>query len=59
MGFKDFTVDVDVSTLTVGDVVKIDGKNYKVRKRLATTVSVSRHYWFDTMVDWIEKRIKS
>ena len=56
MGFKDFTVDeTDPSNLAEGKIIKIDGKRYKVAKKVGHKVAVTRYYWFDALFDRIKR----
>lgn len=46
------TIDTsDIRGLLVGDIIKVDGKNYKIEKKACTAIAVSRYYWFDALWD--------
>ncbi len=54
MGMKDFTINAIDIPFEVGDVIKVDGKRYKVATKTATAVALTRHYWFDALWDRIK-----
>lgn len=37
--------------LIVGDIIKVEGKNYRIEKKTCTAIAVSRYYWFDALWD--------
>ena len=40
----------------VGDIIKVEGKNYKITKMTTSALAVERYYWFDRLWDkWIRK----
>ena len=48
--------EIDVDGKNVGDIVSIDGKNYKVTKKTRTAVAVERWYWFDNIIAKLFKK---
>lgn len=43
-------------TWRVGDIIKVQGKNYRITKKTTTAVAVERYYWFDRLYDkWVKK----
>jgi hypothetical protein len=35
----------------VGDIIKVEGRNYKITKLTTTALAVERYYWFDRLWD--------
>ena len=48
--------EIDVKGKSVGDIVKIEGKNFKVTKKTRTAVTVERWYWFDNIIAKLLKK---
>lgn len=46
----------DTVYLKVGDIVRQDGKPYKVTKVTKTALAVTRYYWFDSAFDYLAKK---
>lgn len=37
----------------VGDIIQVDGRNYRIDKKTCTAIAVSRYFWFDALYDKI------
>jgi hypothetical protein len=48
------TVDFDPLAI-VGDIIKVDGHNYRITKKAKTAIAVERYYWFDRLYDWVKE----
>lgn len=52
-----FTFEGEPHLVSVGDIVKHEGKNYKITKKTNYNVAIARHYWFDALYDWAQRKL--
>jgi len=47
----------DIKIAKDGDIVKVSGKNYQILKKTVTSVSLTRHYWWNALFEkYFKKR---
>lgn len=47
----------DVRHYCTGEIIKIDGKKYRLMKKTSTAISIERYYWFHAVADWVIDKI--
>lgn len=45
----------DVKDYSEGDILKLDGKRYRLLKKTTTAIAARRYYWFDAAIDWLAR----
>jgi hypothetical protein len=52
-----YTVPWASHEFSQGSIVVLDGKRWKVGRKGSTAVAITRHYWFDDVIDWIAAKL--
>lgn len=47
----------DVQNYSQGDIIRLQGKSYRLTKKTTTAIAISRYYWFDRVIDWAGSKI--
>jgi len=53
----DITLEYD-PYLSVGDIIKVEGKNWRVTKKTRTAIAVERYYFWNRWIDAISARLE-
>lgn len=46
------------SPLSVGDIIRVDGRRYQITKKTSTAVAAVPYSVFDEFCDWLGKKLK-
>ena len=48
----------EVDPFVVGDILRIDGRTYKLVKKTTTACAVVPYYWWHRLIDWYRRHIR-